>query len=151
MTTGDRMRRARKLRGMTLKDVGTALGFKESCADVRMAQYESSSRCPRANLLNKLADVLGVSEKYLTGPKNYSADGVLRTLFEMETAGINMKIRKQNGTVAIEFSDDVLIRFLTEWKEINRRYRDGRLSKKEYELWKMCWNGSTENTIDMAV
>ena len=44
MAIGERIRFIRNLRGMTQKYLGTAIGFTEKTADVRMAQYESGSR-----------------------------------------------------------------------------------------------------------
>lgn len=41
LNTGMRIRHFRILRGMTQKVLGVAVGFPESSADVRIAQYES--------------------------------------------------------------------------------------------------------------
>ena len=40
MAVGDRIKRARNLRGMTQKELGIAIGFEEKSADIRIAQYE---------------------------------------------------------------------------------------------------------------
>ena len=48
MATGERIRFFRTLRGMTQKYLGLLLGFPESSADVRLAQYESEDRTPKA-------------------------------------------------------------------------------------------------------
>ena len=47
MATGERIRFFRTLRGMTQKYLGLLLGFPESSADVRLAQYESEDRTPK--------------------------------------------------------------------------------------------------------
>jgi len=46
---------------MTQKNLGTAVGFDEKTADVRMAQYESGMRMPKKKLVATLAGVLEVS------------------------------------------------------------------------------------------
>lgn len=61
MTIGQRIKRIRQHRGMTQKYLGMMMGFPESAADVRIAQYESGSRVPKPTVINRLAAVLGVS------------------------------------------------------------------------------------------
>lgn len=43
---------------MTQKQLGLAVGFSESTADIRIAQYESGARSPKASLLHRIASVL---------------------------------------------------------------------------------------------
>ena len=43
MAVGDRIKRVRNFRGMTMKELGMAVGFDEKSADVRIAQYENLS------------------------------------------------------------------------------------------------------------
>ena len=50
MAIGERIRFFRNLRGMTQKYLGQMVGFPEKTADIRMAQYESGSRSPKAEL-----------------------------------------------------------------------------------------------------
>ena len=61
MATGERIRRFRKRLGMTQRYLGQLLGFPASSADVRMAQYESEDRNPKADLTAQLAQIFGVS------------------------------------------------------------------------------------------
>ena len=65
LNTGMRIRHFRILRGMTQKVLGVAVGFPESSADVRIAQYESGARTPKRELLCQLAAPLGVSPEAL--------------------------------------------------------------------------------------
>ncbi|EAD4769682.1 XRE family transcriptional regulator, partial [Listeria monocytogenes] len=46
MAIGDNIRKFRKLKGMTQKELGLALGFDKKTADIRIAQYESGTRKP---------------------------------------------------------------------------------------------------------
>ena len=46
MAIGERIRFFRNLRGMTLKVLGTAVGFSPNTAEVRMSQYEKGLRTP---------------------------------------------------------------------------------------------------------
>ena len=51
MAIGERIHFFRILRGMTQKYLGTIVGFPERSADVRLAQYETGTRKPKADLL----------------------------------------------------------------------------------------------------
>ena len=50
MAIGERIHFIRSLRGMTQKYLGMMVGFSEKTADVRMAQYETGARTPKADL-----------------------------------------------------------------------------------------------------
>ena len=51
MAIGERIRFFRNMKGITQKYLGMVVGFPERSADVRMAQYETGSRTPKACLL----------------------------------------------------------------------------------------------------
>ncbi len=55
MAIGERIRFIRNLRGMSQKYLGIKAGFDEKTADIRMAQYESGTRTPKADFTNTLA------------------------------------------------------------------------------------------------
>ena len=61
MAIGERIHFFRTLRGMTQKYLGMAVGFPERSADVRLAQYETGTRTPKADLTAALAQTLDVS------------------------------------------------------------------------------------------
>ena len=63
MATGERIHFFRTLRGMTQKYLGLLLGFPESSADVRLAQYESEDRTPKAEMTGQMAEALDVSRQ----------------------------------------------------------------------------------------
>ena len=81
MAIGERIHFFRLLRGMTQKYLGTAVGFPERSADVRLAQYETGSRKPKADLTAALAQVLDVSPQALDVPDIDSQIGLMHTLF----------------------------------------------------------------------
>ena len=84
MAIGERIRFFRNLRGMTQKYLGQVVGFPEKTADIRMAQYESGSRTPKAELTESLAGALGVSPLALSVPDIDSYLGLMHTLFTLE-------------------------------------------------------------------
>ena len=84
MATGERIRFFRTLRGMTQKYLGLILGFPDNSADVRLAQYESEDRTPKADLTTQLAEALDVSPKAIAVPDIDTMDGLMHTLFALE-------------------------------------------------------------------
>ena len=77
MAIGERIRFIRNLRGMTQKFLGLQVGFSERTADIRMAQYESGSRIPKADLVALLANALDVSTEALNVPNIDSYAGLI--------------------------------------------------------------------------
>lgn len=68
ITFGRKIKYLRQKNHLTQKELGIALGFPESYADVRIAQYESDSRFPRDDLVKLFAATLGVPVEILTVP-----------------------------------------------------------------------------------
>ena len=54
MAIGERIHHFRLLRGFTQKYLGQQLGFSDSQADVRIAQYEKGARSPKEKYLKLL-------------------------------------------------------------------------------------------------
>ena len=112
MAIGERIRFFRNLRGMTQKYLGQVVGFPEKTADIRMAQYESSSRTPKAELTENLADALGVSPLALSVPDIDSYLGLMHTLFTLEDRygltvetgenGVSLRVDPRKGKDAAE-------------------------------------------------
>lgn len=95
MAIGERIHFFRLLRGMTQKYLGTAVGFPEKSADVRLAQYETGTRTPKADLTAALAQVLDVSPQALSVPDIDSNLGFIHTLFAVEDLhGVRVKKTK---------------------------------------------------------
>ena len=101
MAIGERIHFFRLLRGMTQKYLGMALGFPEKSADVRLAQYETGSRTPKADLTTALAQVLDVSPHALSVPDIDSYVGLMHTLFTLED-NYGLKISEIDGEVCLK-------------------------------------------------
>ena len=141
MAIGERIRFFRNLRGMTQKYLGTVVGFPEKTADIRMAQYESGSRTPKADLTENLAGVLGVSPLALSVPDIDSYLGLMHTLFTLEDRygltiekgenGVSMRVDPCKGKDAAELSE-----MLNAWAEQAEKYRKGDISREDYDKWR---------------
>lgn len=68
ITFGRKLKYLRQKNHLTQKELGMAVGFPESCADIRIAQYESDARTPRENLIKLFALTLGVPVELFTVP-----------------------------------------------------------------------------------
>lgn len=141
MAIGERIRFFRNLRGMTQKYLGTVVGFPEKTADIRMAQYESGSRTPKADLTNKLAEVFGISPQALSVPDIDSYIGLMHTLFSLEDRygltiektenGVSMYADPKKGTDAAELSE-----MLNAWAEQSEKYHNGDINRDDYDKWR---------------
>lgn len=141
MAIGERIRFFRNLRGMTQKYLGTVVGFPEKTADIRMAQYESGSRTPKADLTESLAGVLGVSPLALSVPDIDSYLGLMHTLFALEDRygltiekgenGVSMRVDPRKGKDATELSE-----MLNAWAEQAEKYHNGEISREDYDKWR---------------
>lgn len=141
MAIGERIRFFRNLRGMTQKYLGQVVGFPEKTADIRMAQYESGSRTPKAELTENLAGALGVSPLALSVPDIDSYFGLMHTLFTLEDRygltvetgenGVFLRVDPRKGKDAAELTE-----MLTVWAQQAEKYRSGEINREDYDKWR---------------
>ena len=84
MAIGERIHFFRNFRGITQKYLGQKLGYSDKTADVRVAQYESGKRTPKADTIEQLAGILDISPKALDVPDIDTYYGLMHTLFALE-------------------------------------------------------------------
>ena len=141
MAIGERIHFFRLLRGMTQKYLGMALGFPEKSADVRLAQYETGSRTPKADLTAALAQVLDVSPHALSVPDIDSYVGLMHTLFTLED-NYGLKVTEQDGELALQVdfrkNKDAarLHEMLWVWREQAAKLEAGEISQEDYDRWR---------------
>lgn len=141
MAIGERIHFLRNLRGMTQKYLGQAVGFPEKTADVRMAQYESGTRTPKADLTKTLANVLGVSPHALDVPDIDSNIGLMHTLFTLEDLR-GLRVTEVDGEVCIKLDKtngkayDEMSQMLFAWLEQAKKLEAGEITKEEYDQWR---------------
>ena len=141
MAIGERIRFFRNLRGMTQKYLGQVVGFPEKTADIRMAQYESGSRTPKAELTESLADALGVSPLALSVPDIDSYLGLMHTLFTLEDRygltvetgenGVSLRVDPRKGRDAAALSE-----MLSAWAQQAEKLRNGEINREDYDKWR---------------
>lgn len=141
MAIGERIHHFRLKRGLTQKQLGVAVGFPERSADVRLAQYETETRTPKAELTQMLAAALDVDPRTLTVPDIDTDIGLAHTLFALEdTCGLS--VCEENGTVFLRADvrhnsrADALYSMMLAWNEQHQKLLAGEISREEYDSWR---------------
>lgn len=120
MTIGENIRRIRKERGLTLKQLGEAVGVSEAY----IRAYESGRRNPKQKALEALAAALCVNVEALTGA---DFDGVkaMHRLFQVfrQYSGELVEYTDKDGNeqVAVSFGSLMLMR---SWFERYEKYQN---------------------------
>ena len=114
------------------------VGFPERSADVRLAQYETGSRKPKAELTAALAQALDVAPQALDIPDIDSQIGLMHTLFALEDI-YGLTISETDGEVCLKISKDKgkaaeeLLQMLTAWQEQVAKLTTEEISREEYD------------------
>lgn len=141
MAIGERIHFFRILRGMTQKYLGTMVGFPERSADVRLAQYETGTRKPKAELTAALAQALDVSPHALDVPDIDSYVGLMHTFFTLEDL-YGLTVSESDGEICLKVNNakgkeaHELLKMLYAWKEQADKLSSGAISKDEYDNWR---------------
>lgn len=69
---GERLKKARELKGLTKKELAQTVGVAPST----ITRYEEEVRIPKVTILRKIAEVLGVSVDYLVGKDEESEEEI---------------------------------------------------------------------------
>lgn len=142
MAIGERIKFIRNLRGMTQKYLGTAIGFTEKTAEVRMAQYENGARTPKEKMVADFAHVLGVIPDALTVPDIDSYVGLMHTLFTLEDL-YGLKINRLDDELCLSLDKSKMdstyrsmYDMLSVWQQEAEKFKVGEITKEEYDTWR---------------
>ncbi len=141
MAIGERIHFFRKMRGMIQKYLGMLMGFPGRSADVRMAQYETGSRTPKADLTASLAHALDVSPLALSVPDIDSYFGLMHTLFTLEDR-YGLTIDELEGEVCLRINvrhcKDAarLHEILCSWRQAAAMLKAGEIGHEDYDRWR---------------
>ena len=139
MAIGERIRFFRIMRGMTQKYLGMLVGFPERSADVRLAQYETGSRKPKADLTAALAQALDVAPQALDIPDIDSYIGLMHTLFTLEDI-YGLTVSESDGEICLKVNKNKdaaeLLKMLSAWKEQADKLSDEEISREDYDQWR---------------
>ena len=140
MSVGERIKFHRKRRDMTQRGLGTEVGLPPASADVRIALYESGSRCPKDPMLNALAAALKVSSAALTVPDLDNPATLLHILFALEDR-YDLKLSQSRCATNVQISIPShsvthLYCMLFLWQIMRDRLASGKLTREEYDEWR---------------
>lgn len=93
MTIGERIKKIRVFRKMTMDDLGGALGFEGKNMSVRISQYETGARIPGEDMILKLADALHCNYKAISDYSLGAAEDIIETLFWLEESATSLPAR----------------------------------------------------------
>ena len=153
--TGSRIRFVRKMFGLSQAEVGEKIDLS---AD-RIQKYENGARKPRAGIIRKIAEALGINYMALVDPVMSNPLGAMFALFEMETL-YDLKIGEKDGRIVLSFGDGVcgeLHGYLKEWESKYSSYiekyakassdAEARLIVDSYIIWKFAFAGAQSESI----
>lgn len=155
MTIGEKIKNARNLRGLTQKELGIKLGLDEKSADVRVAQYESGTRTPKAELLSEIATVLDVNVNSLKNPTLENTETFIHLLFDLEQESkkqhtnnfsiISVPDELGNSQPALQFHNHLLNEFLEEWQLRRKELSEKIITEEEYAEWMMSFPATSDD------
>ena len=93
MTIGERIKKIRVFRKMTMDELGGALGFEGKNMSVRISQYETGARIPGEDMILKLADALHCNYKAISDYSLGAAEDIIETLFWLEESATSLPAR----------------------------------------------------------
>lgn len=144
MAIGERIHFFRLKRGMTQKYLGQAVGFPEKSADVRLAQYETGTRTPKADLTAALAQVLDVSPQALDVPDIDTDIGLMHTLFALEDIR-GLTIGEIDGEICLRLDRSrsltysSMFEMLLKWANEAKKLEAGEITREEYDHWRYTY------------
>ena len=100
MTIGQRIKYFRKRKGYTQKEIGELLGFANTSAGTRIAQYETGIRVPKRNMLSTMAQLFEVSSFALMPLDIDSTNGLMHTLFVLEDR-YGLTVAEEKGKISL--------------------------------------------------
>ncbi len=152
-TLGDKIRKYRKLKGWTQKQLGVEIGFSDTTADSRIRKYESNIMAPKTEIRQKLAEKLDVDISALSDNSINSVEDIMQILFYLEEEyGMTVDRDENKTTLSFDnnmcpsdkyglFSDtkkyDLFANYLNAWYGKNKSLNpDDPDSETEYLKWK---------------
>ena len=125
MTVGQKIRKYRLMRKMTLSELGEKAGFSKTTAKIRMSQYEAGRMIPKKDILQKIADGLDVNISALSDIDFNTAEDIMRILFELEDR-LGIEVCREPGKTSIVFNDanltnDRLATYMYAWASKKKR------------------------------
>ena len=140
MAFGKRIKFFRNRKGMKQKELGELLGFLGKTSDVRVAQYETEARTPKADLVKEMAQIFDVSTRAINVPNIDSYLGLMHSLFALEDM-YGIKIGEIDGELCLRLDREHkeyqhLFEPFHAWQQMTAKLESGEISQEEYDNWR---------------
>ena len=135
---GGKIKRYREAKGLTQKQLGKRCGYKESTADVRIAQYEKNKKTPKGEALSDIAGALEVDEEVFYDGDLLSYNKMYHVLFDLEDFHALAPVQI-NGEYFLFFGGYDMFGRLTDGRDMQEFLR------KWYEMHEKCKFKPTDN------
>ena len=140
MAFGKRIKFFRNRKGMKQKELGELLGFLGKTSDVRVAQYETEARTPKADLVKEMAQIFDVSTRAINVPNIDSYLGLMHSLFALEDM-YGIKIGEIDGELCLRLDREHreyqhLFEPFHTWQQMAAKLESGEISQEEYDNWR---------------
>ena len=140
MAFGKRIKFFRNRKGMKQKELGELLGFLGKTSDVRVAQYETEARTPKADLVKEMAQIFDVSTRAINVPNIDSYLGLMHSLFALEDM-YGIKIGEIDGELCLRLDREHkeyqhLFEPFHAWQQMPAKLEAGEISQEEYDNWR---------------
>ena len=153
MTIGQRIKYFRKRKGYTQKEIGELLGFANTSAGTRIAQYETGVRVPKKNMLATMAQLCEVSPFALMPLDIDTTNGLMHTLFALEDR-YGLTVTEEKGKINLVLPESnlglhaTLEQALFDWLQQKIKWDSGVITKDEYDEWR--YNYREDNIKERA-
>lgn len=136
MKTGELIKKYRKLRKMTQKQLAAACGQTDSA----IRNYELGNRTPGQEQIQAVADALGISPEALREVPLESSRQALELLFRLDEE-FGLEPMEVNGMLVLGFDAGAekspkLATALKTWKKILDSENAGEITPEEFDEWK---------------
>ena len=129
--TGRKIRRLRTHRQIPAKVLGKPFRISEAS----MLQYELGIRSVSEEKLRNIAAALGARPSVLRARHLAGIEDAMQVLFEIAEL-FELEPSLQDGQVVLSAPFSDLNKYLKEWAEQFQKYKDGELTKEQYQEWK---------------
>jgi len=127
---------------LTQKEVADKAHITESA----YRAYELGDRNPKLDILDRIANALGVRPEYLSAPTFRNRREFAFTILENEDA-FGYTVREIDGVPAIVKGSgnamDFFAGFVRDWEEMRSKLDSHEIAQAEYEDWKRAWGNGT--------
>ena len=131
---GNKIKKIRKFRGYTQRELGLLCGYSKNSSDVMIAKYETGDRTPSKKAIEKIALALNVPAALLEcNIKEYiSIKELGDLLLWLDEMGTNIDFSNNNNQISVIISNLEFNEYLHMWQEKNKEYKDGKISLYKY-------------------